>query len=133
MSDLKQGGINQSQERIIQAHDVHGIPEITAEEFHRIKEVAFKKHFVLVDVRRPEEFNNELGHIHGAQLITLGPELQTFLEQGDRNKEIVFVCRSGARSGQATLYAQELGYVSVANLSGGMIRWNELGFVAEHK
>ncbi len=82
----------------------------------------------IIDVRRPDEFNNELGHINGAHLVTLGPELTQFLEQGDRSQEIIFVCRSGARSGQALNESVKLGYNSTLNMVGGMTRWNELKF-----
>lgn len=82
----------------------------------------------IIDVRRPDEFNNELGHIAGAHLITLGPELTQFLEKGDRTQEIIFVCRSGARSGQAMNESLKLGYTNTLNMVGGMIRWNELKF-----
>ncbi|MCM2354433.1 MAG: MBL fold metallo-hydrolase [Pseudobdellovibrio sp.] len=82
----------------------------------------------IIDVRRPDEFNNELGHIKGAHLITLGPELTQFLEKGDRSQEIIFVCRSGARSGQAVNESIKLGYNSTLNMVGGMIRWNEFKF-----
>lgn len=85
----------------------------------------------IIDVRRPDEFNNELGHIHGAELITLGPDLDKFLEHGDRAEEIVFVCRSGGRSGQATRQSQSLGYKFTTNMIGGMIRWNEAQFPVE--
>lgn len=79
----------------------------------------------IIDVRRPDEFNNELGHIEGAKLVTLGAELTEFLNQGDRSEEIVFVCRSGGRSGQATAESIKLGYKFTSNMVGGMIRWNE--------
>lgn len=80
----------------------------------------------IIDVRRPDEFNNELGHIEGAHLITLGPELSEFLQKNDKRHDIIFVCRSGARSGQATLESLKLGYHNTLNMTGGMIRWNEL-------
>ena len=85
----------------------------------------------MIDVRRPEEFNNELGHISGAELITLGPDLTRYLDQGDRSQEIVFVCRSGGRSGQATLESQRLGYKYTSNMLGGMTQWNEVHFPIE--
>ncbi len=82
----------------------------------------------LIDVRNPDEFVGELGHIENSELVTLGPDLQQFLEQlleqGGREQAIVFVCRSGARSAHATGYAIDIGYKNVANLQGGMIRWN---------
>lgn len=79
----------------------------------------------IIDVRRPDEFNNELGHIQGAELITLGPDLTRFLENGERSQEIVFVCRSGGRSGQATTESLKLGYKFTVNMVGGMLAWNE--------
>jgi rhodanese-related sulfurtransferase len=57
--------------------------------------------------------------------MTLGPDLTSFLEKGDRADEIVFVCRSGGRSGTATAESIQLGYKFTINMAGGMIRWNE--------
>ena len=82
----------------------------------------------LIDVRTPEEFVGELAHIEGAELITLGPDLQEFLDKGNRDDEMVFICRSGARSGQATRVSQEMGYKKTVNMRGGMIAWNEFRF-----
>jgi rhodanese-related sulfurtransferase len=84
------------------------------------------KPFQLIDVRRPDEFNGELGHIPGAELVTLGEQLEKKLNVMDKKTKIIFICRSGARSGHATLMAQELGFDSVYNLEGGMIHWNNL-------
>lgn len=82
----------------------------------------------LIDVRRPEEFTGELSHIPGAKLITLGPDFDAFLKSHNKNDEIVFICRSGARSGHATLQSQAEGYKKCVNLRGGMLLWNERKF-----
>lgn len=100
--------------------------EITCEELKK-KLGQFK----LIDVRTPEEYVGELGHIQGSELITLGPALEEYLRSESRDQEIVFVCRSGARSGQTTLLSEELGYKNTYNMVGGMIRWNELGYPRE--
>ncbi len=84
------------------------------------------KDFELVDVRSQEEFSGELGHVPGSHLKTLGDELDVFLEEADKNKKIVFICRSGRRSEVATLQALERGFKSVYNMDGGMLMWNEL-------
>lgn len=81
----------------------------------------------ILDVRLKDEFHGELGHIDGAQLVPLGPDLEKFLAKTDRNLEIVFVCRSGNRSGHATLLAQQMGFKRVYNMQGGMVQWNILG------
>lgn len=85
----------------------------------------------LIDVRRPEEFNNELGHIAGSSLVTLGSQLTEFLESGDRSAEIVFICRSGARSATATAESRALGYERTYNMEGGMIEWNARNYPKE--
>jgi rhodanese-related sulfurtransferase len=43
----------------------------------------------LVDVRMPEEYVGELGHIAGALLKTLGPELDQYLEKLNRSDTII--------------------------------------------
>lgn len=111
--------------RSLHPQTVDGIPEVTVEDlFNHMDDVKNKK-IRLIDVRRPDEYNNELGHIAGADLITLGPDLTSFLEKGNRSEEIVFVCRSGGRSGTATAESIKLGYKFTINMAGGMIRWNE--------
>ena len=87
----------------------------------------------IIDVRRPDEFSGELGHIKTARLVTLGPDLEAFLETADKSKEIVFVCRSGGRSGRATEMAQALGFFKCMNMEGGMLLWNEEGLEIERE
>lgn len=100
---------------------MNGIPEVTCEEvYNELGKVR------IIDVRRSEEFYGELGHIQGSELITLGPELANFLEKTNPSEEIVFVCRSGSRSGAATLESSSRGYKHTSNMTGGMLRWNEL-------
>lgn len=111
--------------RTIHPQVVDGTPEISVEDlFSHINEVKSNK-VRLIDVRRPDEYNNELGHIEGTELITLGPDLTAFLEKGNKSEEIIFVCRSGGRSGAATQESIKLGYKFTINMAGGMIRWNE--------
>lgn len=88
--------------------------------------------FVLIDVRTPEEYTGELGHIKGAQLVTLGPELEDKINTlSDDGTSYVFVCRSGGRSGQATAFAKSVGLSKVYNMIGGMLEWNRQGFEVE--
>lgn len=84
----------------------------------------------IIDVRRPEEYTGELGHIAGSTLIVLD-ELPDRIEEIPKNKPVVFVCRSGQRSARASLFAMDSGLTHVFNMQGGMIRWNELGLAKE--
>ncbi len=76
----------------------------------------------LLDVREPHEFNDALGHIPGATLLPL-QELAQRMGELDRERPLVAICRSGARSAQATVLLRKAGLVHVANLAGGMLRW----------
>ena len=84
----------------------------------------------ILDVREPDEFNGPLGHVPGARLIPLG-KLKDEVGELDPNNPIVVVCRSGARSAQATLMLGKAGFGKVANLSGGMLRWRAQRFGVE--
>ena len=84
----------------------------------------------VVDVREPDEFNGPLGHVAGARLIPL----KKLMEQCgtlDKERPLVAVCRSGARSAQATVLLGKAGFQKVANLSGGMLRWRAQRFPVE--
>jgi len=41
---------------------------------------------------------------------------------------VVFICRSGARSGQVCSYLAQNGYTNTINLRGGVIAWAQSGF-----
>ena len=76
----------------------------------------------VLDVREAAEFDDALGHIPGATLLPLST-LAARVGEIDRQRPLVAVCRSGARSAQATVLLHKAGFSSVANLAGGMLRW----------
>src|SRR5262249_24809714 len=87
---------------------------------------------VLLDVREPDEFRGELGHIAGSILIPLrdlsdrAKELEVL-----KDREIVAICRAGVRSATATALLTALGFEHVCNLKGGMLDWTEAGLPVE--
>jgi len=84
----------------------------------------------IVDVREPDEYHGPLGRIHGAKLIPLGV-LAARTGELARDRPVVAVCRSGARSAQASILLQHAGFNDVANLAGGMLRWRAEGHAVE--
>ncbi len=84
----------------------------------------------VVDVREPAEFSDALGHIPGARLMPLS-DLAARAGELAQDRPIVTVCRSGARSAQATVLLQRSGFSAVANLAGGMLRWRAEGLRTE--
>lgn len=86
------------------------------------------QHWKLVDVRTPEEFSGDLGHIAGAELVTLGSELTSFLKKQNPDEKIIFICRNGSRSVKAARESKDLGLRHTVSMRGGMLEWNRLGF-----
>jgi sulfur dioxygenase len=84
----------------------------------------------ILDVREPDEFTGPLGHVPGAKLIPLG-KLNEGMSSLKKSEPIVIVCRSGARSAQATVLLGKAGFDKVANLSGGMLRWRAQRFAVQ--
>jgi rhodanese-related sulfurtransferase len=76
----------------------------------------------VLDVREASEFDDALGHIAEARNVPLSG-LAARMDEFDRQRPVVAVCRSGARSAQATALLQKAGFNAVANLAGGMLRW----------
>jgi glyoxylase-like metal-dependent hydrolase (beta-lactamase superfamily II)/rhodanese-related sulfurtransferase len=84
----------------------------------------------IVDVRERAEFDGPLGRIDGSQWIALA-DLPARSGELARDRPIVTVCRSGARSAQACVLLQKAGFTNVANLAGGMLRWRAEGHPVE--
>ncbi len=74
----------------------------------------------VIDVREPDEFDGELGHLEGAELVPLAT-LADAAGPWDRQAPVVLVCRSGARSGRAAQALLSMGFHAVASLRGGML------------
>lgn len=73
----------------------------------------------LIDVRETEEV--AAGKVPGAVNIPLGL-LEFRLQDIDKTKEHIMICRSGNRSGQASRLLEDRGY-NVINMDGGMMDW----------
>jgi rhodanese-related sulfurtransferase len=74
-----------------------------------------------IDVREIDEW--ELGHF---DLFTLNP-LSTFDSSTlPSDKPIIFICRSGNRSGKACSAVEPSG-LTVMNMEGGMLAWQDAG------
>jgi rhodanese-related sulfurtransferase len=77
----------------------------------------------LIDVRQPEE--HEAGRIAGDRFIELA-QLATEVETIDRDRPVVFYCRSGARSAMATEAFRGAGF-DAHNMLGGLLEWDAAG------
>lgn len=102
-----------------------GVPQVSDEWLHQ-----HLSQVMVLDVREPDEFRGELGHIIGAELAPL-QTLAAAAASLPRDRPIVTVCRSGGRSGKAALSLLGLGFARVASLTGGMTAWGARGYPVE--
>jgi rhodanese-related sulfurtransferase len=90
---------------------------------------------VLIDVRRPQEF--EQGHVPRACNIPLGSmPLTQMLAEWSREAEgkpIYFICQSGGRSQHLLDELAQAGFHDAQSVAGGMVAWQAMGLPVELK
>jgi len=78
------------------------------------------KSFRLIDVRSHSEISQ--GMIENGEPMPLNL-IPIKASELDTDHEIIFYCRSGARSAQACAYLMQNGFEKVYNLRGGIMDW----------
>lgn len=73
----------------------------------------------IIDVREDDEV--AAGMIPDANHIPLG-SIESRMDELDKSKEYILVCRSGGRSGRAAQILENQGF-KVINMTGGMMAW----------
>lgn len=82
---------------------------------------------ILVDVREQNEVNTLSFDVKNSLHIPLS-QLEERFHEIPKDKSIVMVCRSGARSLKAANYLANNGYENIQNLKGGITQWKAEGF-----
>jgi rhodanese-related sulfurtransferase len=81
----------------------------------------------ILDVRTPEEYSSE--HIDNAKNVNwLADDFTVNAAQYDKSKPVFVYCKSGGRSQKAASKLAELGFTTVYELEGGILKWNAAGF-----
>lgn len=80
------------------------------------------KNKLFIDVRTPGEFKGN--HIREFKNIPLNLLAQKAVKELSKDKEVIVICQSGMRSGQASKILKKLGYTKVTNVKGGMNAWS---------
>ncbi|MEO8469517.1 MAG: rhodanese-like domain-containing protein [Chloroflexota bacterium] len=79
---------------------------------------------LLVDVREPNEIHEV--RAEGVIVMPLSSWMARYTEL-PRDRPLLMICRSGARSGQATDFLLGNGWTDVRNVTGGMLAWVQAG------
>ena len=89
------------------------------------KRMAAGDDIVLLDIRTEAEVAQ--GILPGAEHLPMHL-IPLRINDLPRDKEVVFYCRSGARSYHACSYMMQQGFTNVTNLRGGIIGWARGGY-----
>lgn len=92
--------------------------------FALIEEMEGSPGFVIIDVRRPDEFAG--GHIPGAININ-SAEFSEHLQDLDPDGTYVICCQRGGRSAGVRELMREAGFGEVYEIEGGMSAWKAAG------
>ena len=77
----------------------------------------------ILDVRTPEEFTSD--HIDNAKNINwLGTTFISDVEKLDKSQPVFVYCKSGGRSQKAAEKLNQLGFKTIYQLDGGMLKWD---------
>jgi thioredoxin len=104
----------------------------TSKEINTIDPISFSekinttKDAQILDVRTSEEFASE--HINNATNVNwLADDFVLNTEKFDKSKPVFVYCKAGGRSLKASEKLKELGFKTVYNLDGGILKWNSAG------
>jgi len=98
------------------------VRQVGIEEARRLRDEGYR----VVDVREPVEWAS--GRIAGATHIPLGDLPSRMpIDLPDRDERLLLYCRSGARSGRASMFLEANGYANVVNLDALVTAWKSSG------
>lgn len=103
------------------AHEIDGIKQIDKDGLAQELEQK-RENVVFLDVRENEEYN--AGHIPGVKLLPTSEFAERYVQELDKNKEYIVICRSGNRSQMVCHFLKDQGFDSVQNFMGGMLVWD---------
>jgi len=79
-------------------------------------------HFMILDVRRPEEFS--AGHLKNAASIDVtAADFADRIEKLKKTDIYLVYCHGGVRSARAMGIMKDHGFTTVYNLEGGLLKW----------
>jgi rhodanese-related sulfurtransferase len=83
--------------------------------------------FVILDVRTPEEYATE--HIAESFLLDFyADDFEDELDKLDKSRMYLVYCRSGNRSSQSMTIMEDLGFIKIYDMGGGINQWKAEGY-----
>jgi hydroxyacylglutathione hydrolase len=108
------------------------VPQIDVRTAHRLWETR-RDVVVILDIRNPDEWFGETGHIDGAILIPIdGLPINLEKLREHKDKEVLVIGHISTRSAMATQFLKENGFRRVYSVEGGMRGWVEAELPTVH-
>jgi rhodanese-related sulfurtransferase len=104
------------------------LEDISIEEaYNLIENNTENQNFIILDIRTQEEY--ESGHIQNSIMIDYYSDIfKNELDKLDKNKTYLIYCRTGRRTGLTLDIMEELGFIEVYNMLGGITQWQAKGY-----
>ena len=108
-------------QKLLEQNDINSLELISLLESREKGEIDF----LLIDVR--EQYEYDAGHIKGVDLLKPTSTFQTWAEEvfnDNQDKNIIFTCRTGSRSGQVQNVFKSNGHDKAINHYGGIVTYS---------
>ena len=108
-------------QKLLEQNDINSLELISLLESREKGEIDF----LLIDVR--EQYEYDAGHIKGVDLLKPTSTFQTWAEEvfnDNKDKNIIFTCRTGSRSGQVQNVFKSNGHDKAINHYGGIVTYS---------
>jgi rhodanese-related sulfurtransferase len=104
------------------------LKDINIEEaYNLIQNNSENQNFIILDIRTQEEYESE--HIKNSVMIDFySDNFENELNKLDKNKTYLIYCRTGRRTGITLDIMEELGFLQVYNMAGGITQWKTMGY-----
>jgi len=108
-------------QKLLEQNDINSLELISLLESREKGDIDF----LLIDVR--EQYEYDAGHIKGVDLLKPTSSFQTWAEEvfnDNQDKNIIFTCRTGSRSGQVQNVFKSNGHDKAINHYGGIVTYS---------
>jgi phage shock protein E len=100
-----------------------GVSQVTVSEFATLLESG---EYQVIDLRTPEEIAEGKVTPDALEIDYFAEDFRDQLQTLDLNANYLVYCKAGGRSGKSLEIFQELGFINVKDLEGGITAWNDV-------
>lgn len=104
--------------------------QVTTERAHEMIESGGD--YLILEISTAEECSEEGTIENSINIDFFGDDFRDQVDKLDKSAAYILFCRSGKRSAKALIIMEELGFLEVYEVAGGVYAWEEKGFKMEY-